>query len=129
MSLKTTLLLAVPCLVAASTLAAAVSTVEAKPRKQYAVQRVAAVTGLAASHDLRREGNRLCFSEHTHYGSSVGQPNQKVAQIAAIRAWSDFVDLEYGGTWSSFARASCKDLKCSPSNGGWGCDLAARPCR
>ena len=52
---------------------ASVAPADAKPRQQIAVQRAAAVSGLAASHDLRREGNRLCFLDHYHYGSSAGQ--------------------------------------------------------
>jgi hypothetical protein len=102
---------------------------DARARRHVAVQRTAAVTGLAASHDLRREGGHLCFSDHTHYGSSLGQPNERSAQAAAVNSWSDFVDLEYGGAWSRFASASGKDMKCSQSSAGWGCELSARPCR
>ncbi len=101
----------------------------AAPRHHVAVQRTAAVTGLAASHDLRREGGRICFADHYHYGSSLGQANQRAAQSVAITSWSDFVDLEYGSAWSSYKAASSKDLKCSQSSAGWGCDLSARPCR
>jgi hypothetical protein len=102
---------------------------DARKRRQVAVQRTAAVVGLAASHDLRREGGRLCFSDHTHYGSSMGQPHERGAQAAAVQAWSEFVDLEYGGAWARFASASGKDMKCSQSSAGWGCELSARPCR
>jgi hypothetical protein len=102
---------------------------DARKRRHVAVQRAAAVTGLAASHDLRREGGRLCFSDHTHYGSSMGQSNERTAQAAAAQSWSEFVDLEYGGAWSRYASASGKDMKCSQSSAGWGCELSARPCR
>jgi hypothetical protein len=102
---------------------------EARQRRHRAVERAAAVTGLAASHDLRREGGRLCFSDHSHYGSSMGQSNERLAQAAAVNAWAEFVDLEYGGAWAHFASASGKDMKCSQSSAGWGCELTARPCR
>lgn len=102
---------------------------DARQRRRVAVERTAAVTGLAASHDLRREGGHLCFSDHTHYGSSIGQPNERAAQASAVNAWSDFVDLEYGGAWARYTSASGKDMKCSQSSAGWGCELSARPCR
>ncbi len=105
-------------------------TAEAKPRrKNAAVQPAAAVTGLAASHDMRREGGRLCFSDHYHHGSSSAQPNQRAAQAQAARTWAEFTDLEYGSAWANYARASGKDMKCAESSAGWGCELSARPCR
>ena len=53
--------------VVAGVLAVAVAQPAFAARKRHAPQRVAtaataAVSGLAASHDLRREGNRLCFA-------------------------------------------------------------------
>ena len=117
-------LLTVVALTAGLTFAA-----DAAPRRHAALQRTAAVTGLAASHELRREGNRLCFADHYHYGSSAGQPNARAAQMAAAGSWSDFVDFEYGGEWASYARAAGKDMKCSQSGSGWSCDASARPCR
>ena len=100
---------------------------EAAPRKKGGA--VAAVSGLAAMHELRREGNWLCFSDHWHYGSSTGQKNAKSAQSAAVRSWSDFVVFEYDPTWANFNKASNKDVKCSQGSTGWGCDVSARPCR
>ncbi|MEQ1651765.1 MAG: hypothetical protein ABL897_04695, partial [Hyphomicrobium sp.] len=108
---------------------ALVATADAKPRKSAGMQRQAAVTGLAASHDLRREGNRLCFSDHFHYGTSIGQPNVRAAQAAAARSWADFVNFEYGGEWDNYGRSSSKDMQCSQSGAGWGCSVSARPCR
>ncbi len=104
---------------------ASISAVDAAPRKRP----VAAVTGLAAMHDMRTEGGRLCFSEHFHYGSSTGQKNVKAAQAAAIQSWADFVIFEYDPSWASFNRASSKEMKCSQGSGGWSCDASARPCR
>ncbi len=97
--------------------------------KKVAYQTVPSVDGLAASHDMRREGGRVCFSDHTHFGSSSGMPTLAAAQREAAVSWASFVDFEYGGTWASYAKASGKDMKCSQSGGGWGCDLGARPCR
>jgi hypothetical protein len=118
--------------VAAGVIAAATSSpLDARQRIRHraAVERTAAVTGLAASHNLRREGGRVCFSDHYHYGSSLGQGNERAAQAVAVKSWSEFVDLEYGSAWASYNAASGKDLKCSQSSAGWGCDLSARPCR
>lgn len=112
------------CFVAATEATAA----KAK-RKNYATSQSAAVTGLAASHDMRREGGRLCFSDHFHYGSSAGKLSQAAAQAAAIGSWASFVDFEYGSAWASYARASSKEVKCSNTTAGWGCDVSARPCR
>lgn len=89
----------------------------------------AAVTGLAAMHDMRREGGRLCFSDHFHYGSSNGERSAKAAQAAAIASWSDFVIFEYDPSWASFSKSASKEVKCSQSGGGWGCDVSSRPCR
>jgi hypothetical protein len=98
-------------------------------RHRAAVERTAAVTGLAASHNLRRESGRVCFSDHYHYGSSLGQGSERAAQAVAIKSWADFVDLEYGSGWARYSSASGKDLKCTQSSAGWGCELSARPCR
>ena len=105
-----------PVFVAALTLAAAPA---------FAVE----VSGLAASHDMRREGGRLCFADHFHYGSSAGQSSRKSAQVAAVGSWASFVDFEYGPTWANFSKSSSKDVKCSTSPSGWGCEINARPCR
>ncbi|PPC82432.1 MAG: hypothetical protein CTY31_13010 [Hyphomicrobium sp.] len=87
-----------------------------------------AITGLAASHDIKREGSRLCFSDHYHYGSSAGLANKKKAEAEAISSWASFVDFEYGPTWANFKKASSKGMNCSQSTSGWGCELSARPC-
>jgi hypothetical protein len=89
----------------------------------------AAETGLAAMHAMRREGGRLCMSDHWHYGSSGLQPSRAVAQREAIRSWQDFTDLEYGGSWARFGRAASRKMGCSRSGNGWTCDAEARPCR
>lgn len=116
-------------LVAVAGLFACAPQAGAKPRGQVAVQRSAAVSGLAATHNMRREGGRLCFADHFHYGSSAGKPTAAAAQAAAAGSWSSFVDFEYGSAWASYARASAKDMKCSQASIGWACEVSARPCR
>ena len=86
--------------------------------------------GLAAMHSLRREGGRLCMSDHWHYGSSSGSHATKAAaQRSAVASWQDFTDLEYGRAWARFSRAASKRIGCSRSGSGWSCDAEARPCR
>lgn len=130
MSIKTKFYFCVQIVLAGVMLASLTSSpADARQRRHVAVERVAAVTGLAASHDLRRESGHICFADHYHYGSSLGQANQRAAQAIAIKSWADFVDFEYGGAWASYGVASGKDLKCTQSSAGWGCELSARPCR
>lgn len=85
-------------------------------------------TGLAASHDWRREGGRTCFVDHYHYGSGSGA-SRKAATNDAVGSWSSFTDLEYGSNWARFSRAASKSIKCAPSSSGWDCNIEARPCR
>jgi hypothetical protein len=94
-----------------------------------AVPALADETGLHVTHELRREGGRLCFADHWHYGSGSG-PSKKVAQAQAISSWSSFVDLEYGSDWARFSRAAQKAINCSPAGGGAvDCQIDARPCK
>jgi hypothetical protein len=87
-------------------------------------------TGLATSlHDVRREGGRLCMTDHWHYGSSGTFSSKNAAQRDAIRSWQDFTDLEYGSVWARFSRAASRKMGCSRGSGGWTCDAEARPCR
>ena len=86
-------------------------------------------TGFAILHDLRREGGRTCFLDHYHYGSSSGMPSRRTAEIDALKAWSTFVDFEYGSDWARVPRAASKSIRCENSGGSWGCQIEARPCR
>lgn len=87
-------------------------------------------TGLATSlHDVRREGGRLCLTDHWHYGSSGTQSTKAAAQRDAIRSWQDFTDLEYGSVWARFSRAASRKVGCSQTGGGWVCNVEARACR
>jgi hypothetical protein len=84
---------------------------------------------LVGLHDLRREGNKTCMSEHFHNGSSNGLANRSQAEAAALRNWSEFTAFEYGGHWGSTALAGSKSMKCSQGSSGWSCDFDARPCK
>ena len=87
-------------------------------------------TGLAtAIHSVRRERGRLCMTDHWHYGSSGTKSSKAAAQRAAIASWQDFTDLEYGSVWARFSRAGSRKIGCSPTGGGWTCDVEARPCK
>jgi hypothetical protein len=85
--------------------------------------------GLAGLHEQKREGDRICMSEHFHHGSSAGQATQKDAEAEAVRAWAGFVVFEYGEPWGDYAIAASKTMKCSASGTGWGCAIDARPCK
>jgi hypothetical protein len=86
---------------------------------------------VADIHEQRRERGSVCFTDHYHYGSSSGVANKKAAQAAAIKSWADFVNFEYGGAWTSWARSGSKSVKCSQAGigGAWSCDVSSRPCR
>jgi hypothetical protein len=85
-------------------------------------------TGLASMHDMRREGGRLCFTDHYHYGNGSGS-TKAAAQRDAIASWSGFTDFEYGSDWARYSRAASKRVSCSKSGGGFACQIEARPCR
>jgi hypothetical protein len=92
----------------------------------FAATQDGALVGL---HDLRREGNKMCMVGHSHNGSSYGLRTRNQAEAAALRNWSEFTALEYGGHWGSPALASDKTMKCSIGGSGWNCDFDARPCK
>lgn len=86
-------------------------------------------TGLASMHAWRREGGRICMSDHWHFGSSGARRSRREAQWAAVRSWQEFTDLEYGSNWARYRRAAGRRMSCSRSSAGWSCDVEARPCR
>lgn len=86
-------------------------------------------TGLAGVHAMRREGGRLCFLDHYHYGNSAGAASERAAKISAVKSWASFVDLEYGSDWARYSRAHSKSMKCERSASGWSCMVEARPCK
>jgi hypothetical protein len=79
-------------------------------------------------HDLRREGGRMCMSDHYHYGNGNGS-SKAAAQRDAIASWAGFTDFEYGSDWARWSRAAGKRVSCSGSGGGFSCQVEARPCR
>jgi len=85
-------------------------------------------TGLASMHDMRREGGRLCFTDHYHYGNGNGS-TKAAAQRDAIASWAGFTDFEYGSDWARYSRAAGKRMSCSGSGGSYSCQVEARPCR
>lgn len=87
-------------------------------------------TGMAqALHDVRREGRRLCLTDHFHVGTSAGQPSKNAGMAAAIDSYQGFTALEYGTDWASFRKAASKTATCTHGSGGWGCEVQARPCK
>ena len=97
----------------------------------FAISAPAVAQEVADIHDQRRERGVICFTDHFHYGSSSGLATKRAAEVAAIRSWADFVDFEYGGAWTSWAKSGSKSVKCSRAGAGgpWSCDVSSRPCR
>ncbi|MEI9901155.1 MAG: hypothetical protein WDN31_14565 [Hyphomicrobium sp.] len=85
-------------------------------------------TGFAYAHDLRKEGGRLCMSEHFHSGSGSGK-SKPAAQAAAARSWADFTNFEYGSAWARWSLAGSKSVRYTKDASGWSADVDARPCR
>lgn len=85
-------------------------------------------TGLDVIHSERREGRRLCFTDHFHYANAAG-PTKKAAIIEAVTNWQTFTSLEYGTTWGQWKKAGSKKVGCSPSGGQWSCQIEGRPCK
>ena len=85
-------------------------------------------TGLASLHDWVRIGGKTCMADHFHDGSGSG-PTRGLAQAAAVRAWQDFTEWEYGGRWGSYGNAISRSVRCSGVRGYVSCSVSARPCR
>lgn len=79
-------------------------------------------------HSKIHIGNRVCFSDHTHTGSSSGLTKAQAVQ-AAVKDWSDFTAFEYGKEWGAFSLSWAKSIRCEPSSGKWSCHIEAKPCR
>ncbi|MGD9829349.1 MAG: hypothetical protein AB7E70_13230 [Hyphomicrobiaceae bacterium] len=86
-------------------------------------------TGHDALHLQARVGNRVCFTEHEHYGEGGPFPSRRVAEGAAIRAWTIGTVDEYGRTWGRYEIAIAKKMVCSQTEGRYFCKVTARPCR
>jgi hypothetical protein len=85
-------------------------------------------SSLAESHDLAKEGGRLCMSNHGHTGSGTGA-TKPAARAAAIRSWAEFTNFEYGRAWASFSAAAGSSTRYTKEASGWSADVDARPCK
>lgn len=85
-------------------------------------------TGFAYGHDLRKEGGRLCMSDHYHSGSGAGK-TKAAALAAAARSWADFTNFEYGSAWARWSLARGKDVRYTKEAAGYSADIDARPCK
>src|SRR4029079_2851479 len=81
-------------------------------------------TGFAYTHDLRKEGGRLCMSDHYHSGSGSGR-SKSAAQAAAARSWADFTNFEYGSAWARWSAARSKSVRYTKDASGWGAHVGA----
>ena len=66
--------------------------------------------------------------DHAHSGYGVGAAKE-AARTAAIRAWIDFTNLEYGSVWASYSAGASPTTKYTKEASGWGALVEARPCR
>jgi hypothetical protein len=85
--------------------------------------------GLATIHEWRKEGGRICMSDHFHDGSGNGQ-TRKAAEASAVSSWASFTAFEYSNRWASYALAGSRKMDCSQNGGdSWTCNVTARPCK
>jgi hypothetical protein len=85
-------------------------------------------TGFAYSHDLQKEGGRLCMKDHFHSGYGDG-PTKVAASRAAMKSWAEFTAFEYGTDWARYSLAASKSTKYTKAENGWSANVDARPCR
>src|SRR5690606_42151275 len=84
--------------------------------------------GLDALHEQARVGNKVCMTEHEHYGEGT-MPTRRPAQGAAIRARPDFTSFAYGRTWGGYRLAEGTRMECSQTGTAWPCTAYAPTCR
>jgi hypothetical protein len=85
-------------------------------------------TGIAGIHTWVKLGRKTCMADHFHDGIGTG-PTRTQAERAAIRSWAEFTAWEYGGAWGRYSIAASRKATCSREEGGWRCEVEARPCR
>jgi hypothetical protein len=86
-------------------------------------------TGFAGgTHDLRRDGRRLCIVAHTHGGTGTAG-TKNVALIAAIKTFVDTTTDEYGSDWANWSRSASKTVTYTKTADGWAAHAEARPCK
>ncbi len=89
-----------------------------------------AVQAQQTLHAEQRVGKWSCMVDHYHFGSSKGQTSKKSAEADAVASWSNFVDFEYGGAYTSWKASQGKTMDCAKDGSGlWGCTVSSRPCR
>ena len=86
-------------------------------------------TGYASTtHDVRREGGRLCIVGHTHGGTGTGG-TKGVALVGAIKAFTDTTGDEYGTDWAKWSKSASKQVNYTKTADGWSAAAEARPCK
>jgi hypothetical protein len=85
-------------------------------------------TGFAYSHDLVKDGGRLCMKDHFHSGYGDGA-TKDAATRAAIKSWAEFTAFEYGTAWARYSLAKSRSTKYTKAEKGWSAAVDARPCR
>ena len=86
-------------------------------------------TGYATTtHDVRREGGRLCIVGHTHGGTGTGG-TKGVALVGAIKAFTDTTGDEYGTDWAQWRKSASKQVSYTKTADGWSAAAEARPCK
>ena len=85
-------------------------------------------TGFAYSHDLVKDGGRLCMKDHFHSGYGDGS-TKDAASRAAVKSWAEFTAFEYGTAWARFSVAKSRSTKYTKAEKGWSANVDARPCR
>jgi hypothetical protein len=79
-------------------------------------------------HDVRKEGGKTCMSEHAHQGQGVGL-TKSAARAAAVKAWIEFTNWEYGSAWASFGRSASQTTRYVKEATGWSAIVEGRPCK
>lgn len=85
-------------------------------------------TGLASTHDWVKVGGKTCFKDHEHTGHGDGLTKES-ARKAAIVAWADFTNLEYGTTWARFSLSHNAKTRYTKAEQGWSATVDATPCK
>jgi hypothetical protein len=88
----------------------------------------ASVATAQDSYAQRKEGGRTCLAEHVHTASGPGA-TKPAARAAAIRAWIEYTNDEYGRAWASFGNAAGSATRYTKEASGWSATIDARPCR
>jgi len=86
-------------------------------------------TGLDVIHAERREGKRLCFTDHFHYGNGNSSVSRNAAIGDAVASWQSFTALEYGSSWGDWRKAGSKKIACGKNGAQWSCQIEGRPCK